>query len=63
MYSTIMNNTRCINCKGAFKFGILGEPGVNVYSVAGANETRISGFCEICFDSAFEENDDDERDE
>ena len=63
MYSTIMNNTRCINCKGAFKFGILGEPGVNVYSVAGALETRISGFCEIFYDSAFEENDDDERDE
>ncbi len=41
----------CVHC---------GEPfsGKNVFTEAGWKETRISGYCEACFDLLFAETDD-----
>lgn len=47
----------CVKCSQPFKFGLKGEPGVNVYSQAGARETQITGYCETCFDNLFEGED------
>lgn len=41
-----MTYTHCICCKQPFS-------SLNVFTVAGAKETTISGMCEICFDGLF----------
>jgi len=45
------DDARCIDCKQPFKFG------VNIFTKEGAAEVRISGICEKCFDSYFEDDD------
>lgn len=45
--------TVCVRCRKPIKEGVKDEPGVNVYSQAGAREAKISGMCETCFDSKF----------
>lgn len=53
----------CMNCHQPFKFGTLGQPGVNVYSEAGHREVAISGLCELCFDDITREPEEEERDD
>lgn len=40
--------THCLMCKEEFSEK-------NVFTEAGARETQISGLCETCFDSLFED--------
>lgn len=55
MYETLVGreyvnseDARCIDCKLPFKFG------VNVFTKEGHVEIGISGTCEKCFDSYFD---------
>lgn len=43
-------DARCIDCKQPFKFGI------NIFTTEGHREVTISGTCEKCFDSYFEDD-------
>lgn len=43
-------DARCIDCGQPFKFG------VNVFTREGNKEISISGTCEKCFDSYFEDD-------
>lgn len=45
------DKARCVDCGEPFKFG------VNVFTKEGYSEVRISGTCEKCFDSYFEDDD------
>lgn len=45
------DKARCIDCGELFQFG------VNIFTKEGAAEVRISGTCEKCFDSYFEDDD------
>lgn len=42
-------DAKCIDCEQPFKFG------VNVFTREGQKEIAISGLCEKCFDSLFED--------
>ena len=42
-------DARCIDCGRPFKFGI------NIFTPEGHREVAISGTCENCFDSYFED--------
>lgn len=48
----------CISCHKPFVFGPKGDPDVNVYSLDGKREVRISGMCELCFDEVTKDPDD-----
>lgn len=45
----------CICCKNKIVLDTKTRPTFpgQIYSVAGENEYRVSGFCEYCFDAAF----------
>ena len=43
------DTNKCIDCKQPFKFGI------NIFTEEGRREIDISGTCEKCFDSYFED--------
>lgn len=45
-------NTHCMLCHEPFST-------VNVFTPEGAKETQISGICESCFDSLFDEDGED----
>ena len=49
-----MHHKNCIFCKKPFEFN------VNVFSRMGLKETQISGSCEVCWDSLFEESEGEE---
>jgi len=42
-------DAKCIDCRQPFKFGI------NIFTPEGNREVAISGTCENCFDSYFED--------
>lgn len=44
-------DARCLDCKEPFKMN------VNIFTQDGHREVRISGICEKCFDSYFEDED------
>lgn len=46
-----IKDDECFDCKEPFKFG------VNIFTDAGIREIAISGVCEKCFDSYFENDD------
>lgn len=52
--------TSCGICGKPFVFGTV-DSDANVYSMAGARETQITGTCESCFDGLFEDLDDDDE--
>lgn len=52
--------TTCDLCNKPFVFGTI-ESAANVYSMAGARETQITGTCEACFDGLFEDLDDEDE--
>lgn len=41
---------KCVDCKKPFEYG------VNIFTEAGRREIAITGICEKCFDSYFEED-------
>lgn len=51
MSEQIEDDDKCIDCKEPFEFG------VNIFTDAGFLEVAISGLCEKCFDSYFENDD------
>lgn len=57
------HEARCCTCGQPFKFGRLGDPGVNVYSRDGMLEVGISGMCETCFDGLYGDDDEEEFDD
>lgn len=51
-----LNYTKCVCCKEEFSE-------FNVFTQLGAVETQLSGLCERCFDSIFEDDDEEDNDE
>lgn len=49
-----MSKGKCVQCSKPFSFGRSDDPEANVFTPAGDRETRISGYCERCFDKLFE---------
>ena len=45
----LKSEARCLDCGQPFKFGI------NIFTPEGQREIAISGVCEKCFDSYFED--------
>lgn len=45
----------CIECSKPFVIGLKSNPDANVFTEAGVRETKISGFCERCWDKMFSE--------
>lgn len=48
----LKSEAKCLDCKQPFKFG------VNIFTIDGHKEVAISGVCEKCFDSYFEDEND-----
>lgn len=48
--------TMCESCEQRFRFASPSRGG-NVWTMAGARESQISGTCEMCFDGMFAEED------
>jgi len=50
----------CIACNQPFRFGPRDDPDANIWTVEGKREIKISQTCERCFDSMFDEENEEE---